>query len=230
MVKKMNVEAASKLRTSPQVRANTSAEAPRIPPLANPFKGGGLLLLTILGLAVVASATPLAAEGWEFNRNAILNGEWGRILTGHLTHWNFDHFLWDAATLLALGVACVWRSVGRTVAALLGAAIAISAALLLFQPEIIAYRGLSGLDSALFMLLTASLWRESRADGRRGLGVVALVATTAFLAKAAYEATTGTTLFVDSADAGFIPLASAHLVGGVVGLLVGLSPKRDASS
>ena len=73
------------------------------------------MLLAILGMAVVASATPLAAEAWEYNREAILHGEWGRLLTGHLTHWNFDHLFWDAATFLLLGVACVWRSVGRTV-------------------------------------------------------------------------------------------------------------------
>ena len=77
------------------------------------------MLLAILGMAVVASATPLAAEAWEYNREAILHGEWSRILTGHLTHWNLDHLFWDATTFLLLGVACVWRSVGRTVATLL---------------------------------------------------------------------------------------------------------------
>ena len=180
------------------------------------------MLLAILGMAVVASATPLAAEAWEYNREAILHGEWSRILTGHLTHWNLDHLFWDAATFLLLGVACVWRSVGRTVATLLGATAAISASLLLFQPEMATYRGLSGLDSALFTLLAAMIWRESRRDGRWKLGAVALAAAAAFLAKAAYESATGTTLFVDSSAAGFIPLASAHLIGGAVGAFVGL--------
>jgi rhomboid family GlyGly-CTERM serine protease len=180
------------------------------------------MLLAILGMAVVASATPLAAEAWEYNREAILHGEWSRLLTGHLTHWNLDHLFWDAATFLLLGIACVWRSVGRTVAALLGAAVAISASLLLFQPEMATYRGLSGLDSALFVLLATMIWRESRRDGRWKLGVLALAAAATFLAKAAYESATGTTLFVDSSAAGFIPLASAHLIGGAVGVLVGL--------
>lgn len=180
------------------------------------------MLLAILGMAVVASATPLAAEAWEYNRESILHGEWSRLLTGHLTHWNFDHLFWDAATFLLLGIACVWRSVGRTVTALLGAAIAISASLLMFQPEMATYRGLSGLDSALFTLLAAMIWRESRRDGRWKLGALAMAAAAAaFLAKAAYESATGTTLFVDSSAAGFIPLASAHLIGGAVGALVG---------
>lgn len=184
------------------------------------------MLLAILGMAVVASATPLAAEAWEYNRESILHGEWGRLLTGHLTHWNFDHLCWDAATFLLLGVACVWRSVGRTVAALLGAAVAISASLLLFQPEMATYRGLSGLASALFTLLAAMIWRESRRTGRWKLSVAAIAAATAFLAKAAYESATGSTLFVDSASADFIPLASAHLIGGAIGAIVGLTVNK----
>jgi rhomboid family GlyGly-CTERM serine protease len=180
------------------------------------------MLLALLGMVLFAAATPLAGEAWEYNREAILDGEWGRLLTGHLTHWNVDHLLWDAATFLLLGVACVWRSVGRTAATLLGTAAAISASLVLFQPEIATYRGLSGLDSALFTLLAALVWRESRRDGRWKLGAVAIAAGAAFLAKAAYESATGTTLFVDSSAAGFIPLASAHLIGGAVGAIVGL--------
>ena len=66
------------------------------------------------------------------------------------------------------------------------------------------------------------IWRESRRDGRWKLGAVAIAAGAAFLAKAAYESATGTTLFVDSSAAGFIPLASAHLIGGAVGAIVGL--------
>ena len=190
------------------------------------FKGGGAMLLAILGMALFASATPLAAEAWEYNRESILHGEWSRLLTGHLTHWNFDHFVWDAATLLVLGVACVWRSVGRTVSALLGSAVAISASLVWLQPDVATYRGLSGLDSALFTLLAAMIWRESRRTGRWKLGTVAIAAALGFLAKAAYESATGATLFVDSANADFIPLASAHLIGGVVGALVGLTPNK----
>ena len=211
-----------KLRTPELAVAKHSVESPQGDRLTPSRKGGGLLLLTLLGMAVVAWATPLAGEAWEYDRQAILDGEWGRLLTGHLTHWNFDHLFWDAATFLMLGVACMWRSVGRTVATLLGAAAAISASLVLFQPEMATYRGLSGLDSALFTLLAAMIWRESRRDGRSQLGAVAITAGAAFLAKAAYESATGTTLFVDSSAAGFIPLASAHLIGGAVGAIVGL--------
>lgn len=188
------------------------------------------MLLALLGMALFASATPLAAEAWEYNRQAILHGEWSRALTGHLTHWNFDHFIWDAATLLVLGVACVWRSVGRTVAALLGSAAAISASLFWLQPEVATYRGLSGLDSALFTLLVALIWRESRRTGRWKLAAVAITAAFAFLAKAAFESATGATLFVDSETAGFIPLASAHLIGGATGGLVGLAPNKGGRS
>jgi rhomboid family GlyGly-CTERM serine protease len=214
--------------------ANTSPAPLPLPARVRPepakFRGGGLLLLAIVGMAVVAWATPLAGEGWEFNRQVIANGEWSRLLTGHLVHWNFDHLLWDAITFLVLGVACLWRSVGRTVATLLAAAVAISGAIFFLQPEIETYRGLSGLDSALFTLLVASLWRESRQDGRSWLSVAAPLALAAFLAKAAYETATGATLFVDSGEAGFIPLASAHLIGGAVGAAIALLPANHSAS
>jgi rhomboid family GlyGly-CTERM serine protease len=198
--------------------------------LAPALKGGGVLLLAIVGMALVATASPLAAEAWQYDREAILNGEWGRFLSGHLTHWNFDHFFWDATTFLVLGVACLWRSVGRTTAALLGTAGAISASLLIFQPEMATYRGLSGLDSALFTMLIAMVWKESRREGRWGLSIAAVAAGGAFLAKALYETATGATLFVDSSAAGFVPLASAHLIGGAVGAIVGLLPNRTRMS
>ncbi|BBO35984.1 rhombosortase [Lacipirellula parvula] len=216
---------------------NATNTSPAILPLAAvqrpepaKFRGGGLLLLAIVGMGVVAWATPLAGEGWEFNRQAIANGEWSRLLTGHLVHWNFDHLLWDAATFLVLGVACLWRSVGRTAATLLAAAVAISGAIFFLQPEIETYRGLSGLDSALFTLLVASLWRESHRNGRRWLSVAAPLALATFLAKAAYETAAGATLFVDSGEAGFIPLASAHLIGGAVGAAIALLPANHSAS
>ena len=46
----------------------------------------------------------------------------------------------------------------------------------------------------------------------------------AFLGKVGYETATGTTLFVDSHAAGFIPLAIAHLVGGCAGVAATMVP------
>ena len=103
--------------------------------------------------------------------------------------------------------------------------LAISAALWVALPGMELYRGLSGVDSALFILALTFVLREgySQRDWRNI--ALAIVLGGAFCAKIAFEAATGMTLFVDSSGAGFTPIPLAHAVGAVVGLLVGLFPQ-----
>jgi membrane associated rhomboid family serine protease len=82
------------------------------------------------------------------------------------------------------------------------------------------YRGLSGLDTALFALLnTELLWQRYR---ERDWTAVAVLATllTLMLGKIGWETITGNCLFVDTAGQ-FTPIPFAHLVGAVVGLTLG---------
>ena len=39
----------------------------------------------------------------QFDREMIAGGEWWRLITCQWVHWSFDHFLWCALTLIALG-------------------------------------------------------------------------------------------------------------------------------
>ena len=60
--------------------------------------------LTLIAVAIFASSI---MSGWlEFDRIAISQGEWWRVLSGHLTHWNTDHLFWDAIMFAALGIFC----------------------------------------------------------------------------------------------------------------------------
>jgi hypothetical protein len=86
------------------------------------------------------------------------------------------------------------------------------------------YRGLSGLDTALFAFLAASIYQDARTFGDRALGAVAKWALAGLVVKTAYEVLTGDTLFVDSDAAGFIPLPTVHAVGAAVGLLIAVAP------
>src|SRR5262249_26428433 len=99
-------------------------------------------------------------------------------------------------------------------------AVAISAALWIGAPGISQYRGLSGIDSALFVLAALMLLNQLRQTERR-LGASLVVAgLIGFVAKVGFEFATGITLFVDSSAAAFQPLPSVHLVGGLVGLAI----------
>lgn len=181
------------------------------------------IALTLVAVIVFASNS---VTGWlEFDRIAISQGQWWRVLSGHLTHWNVDHLFWDAIMFASLGMFCERKSAMQFLVCTAGSMLAISAALWICIPDMELYRGLSGIDSALFMLALTFVLREgySQRDWRNVAIAGALGA--AFCAKVAFEAVTGVTLFVDSSAAGFTPIPLAHGVGAVVGLFVGLIPQ-----
>jgi rhomboid family GlyGly-CTERM serine protease len=174
---------------------------------------------TFLPLASLLLFLPaLAPAAWlELDREAVARGEVWRLLTGHWAHWTTDHFLWDSLAFLVLAALCETRiSRGRLVATVLGATVAVSAGVWLALPEIVRYRGLSGIDSALFVLLAVSL--------RTPLGALALAA---FLGKSAWEVWTGTPLF--TAAGSFVPVPLAHLIGAAWGLMVGVAGRSPTS-
>jgi rhomboid family GlyGly-CTERM serine protease len=151
----------------------------------------------------------------ELDRAAVARGEVWRLLTGHWTHWTLDHLLWDALTFLLLAALCETRISRRALLiAVAGSALLISAGVWVALPGLSSYRGLSGIDSALFVLLAVALLRRESGAAAALAGVAVLL----FLAKAAWEVGTGSTLFIDAAGS-FVPVPLAHLLGGAWGLV-----------
>ncbi|MCR9246929.1 MAG: rhomboid family intramembrane serine protease [bacterium] len=141
-----------------------------------------------------------------------------RWLTCHFAHFDSTHLLWSGGVFVTL---LLWlEPTRRVIATVAAAAIAIPAAVLMLQPEIETYRGLSGLDSALFVLVIKDALRHSwrRNDGRLTTGL-AFAAGVAFLLKLGYEAIAAKTVFVTGDT--FVPVPLAHLVGAAVGLAAG---------
>ena len=174
---------------------------------------GGLFLL------------PSLVHALEFDRAAIAAGEVWRLVTGHWVHFGFEHLFWDVLAFGCLGAACERSSRARFLACVAASACAISAAVWFWLPEMTAYRGLSGIDSALFGLLFVGL--ASDAVRARSSSQVALATTlfAAFLLKVAFEVFTGGNVFVKSMEAGAVGVPLAHVVGVTVGVLVGLAPR-----
>ncbi len=173
--------------------------------------------------AVACFWLPGVADSWQFDRSLVAGGQWWRVLSGHLAHWNGEHLFWDLATFTALGLGCERIARGRYFACLLLSAVAIPASIVWLQPQISVYRGLSGIDTAIFSLLAAVLLRQMIAERQWQwvAGIAALLA--GLMAKTGFELVTGSTLFVDSATA-FVPLPLAHIIGAAVGMSVGLLP------
>ena len=177
--------------------------------------------LLLGALAVVVYSFPALAEALQYDRMAVLRGELWRIVTCHWTHWSLDHLLWDLAVFVGLGAACEQMNRSRYLICLAAATILIPLAVVIFLPDIETYRGLSGLDSALFSLLVIP-----NLDKRFSLGVGFLAA---FLLKTAYEMATGATVFVSSSpDIASVPLA--HAVGALTGMLLSWWTARTSAT
>jgi rhomboid family GlyGly-CTERM serine protease len=184
-------------------------------------------LTAVLVVATVAiAASPSITSAWEFDRAAIFAGQWWRIATGHFTHWNFDHLLWDLTALAVLGAYCERQRPRVYAVALVASIVMISASLWFGLPTVGQYRGLSGIDSALFVL-ACGLYASDAHRRRDALGtIVAALAVLCFLGKIAFESLSGSTLFVDAAAAGFTPLPITHLLGGLAAAAVLLLTPR----
>ena len=176
----------------------------------SPPDGRGSRVCVVLAAATLA-ATLLPGSLLELRRNAEL---W-RILTCHFTHWSYEQLAWDALAFTSLAVVC-WRRDRRAFhATLLASIVLIPIAVLAFAPHVTAYRGLSGLASAMFALLLTLEWR------RRPTWPVVLLAI-GFAAKVIFETVTGGTVFVRDMGSEVVSVPVAHLAGALIGLIGGL--------
>jgi len=178
--------------------------------------------------ALLFAAWPAVAAAAVYERAGIEAGEWWRLFSGHWTHWSPDHLRWDLLVFAVLLPLCMRVDRGRTFAAMILAGVLIPLTLWVALPDMVEYRGLSGLDATLYVLLAGTLLRDEwRARQWRSAAVFTL-ALIGFVAKVAFEVTTDTTLFV--AAGGFEPVPLAHAVGGACGMLVALTPVRARES
>jgi rhomboid family GlyGly-CTERM serine protease len=182
------------------------------------------LLLVMLAMALFA--LPGASACLQYDRTAIASGEVWRTVTGHLVHWSGDQLVWDGLALGFLGWLCERDGVAAFLRCVVLSAVLISLTLWFAAPWITTYRGLSGIDSALFALVAVRLGREAWLDRQwLKLMLVGLVAG-GFVLKLVYEFASGATLFVDSSTGGMTPVPLAHVVGGLVGLVCGLRLRK----
>jgi rhomboid family GlyGly-CTERM serine protease len=196
--------------------------ANRTKQIAGRFPGASLLLAA---MAFVLWFAPGLSSWCEWNRS--LPWQAWRWLTGHFCHWSAEHLTWDVAAFLFLGAWCERHSRRQFLTCIFAAAVAICLATVLLLPGIQSYRGLSGIDSALFGWLSVGLLRSAldRKD-RRMVGVV-LLFLIAFTAKVAFECLTASTWFVSAAQGGFVPVPLAHAAGVVAGIGSNLFSSRS---
>ena len=182
--------------------------------------------LTLL-TGAAAALLFLAPESWtsilQLDRNAIAQDGFWQLFTGHLTHWNASHFIWDVVMFGLVGAMVEIRSRKAWIWVNLISAVLISFSVLVFRPDLQFYRGLSGLDMALAGYWVLAMFRDSlakRVISERWMWGGALVL---LFSKPLIEIAMGSALFVSDLGAGVENVALAHLVGVVAGVGLGVS-------
>lgn len=173
-----------------------------------------------LPLALALLATLLALFGdstarvLRYQRDAILAGQWWRIISGNLVHLGWPHLALNLAGLLL-----VWLLFHRSLTTrdwtivTLASALAVGGGLLLFDPHLEWYVGLSGVLHGLFAAgLLAALLAGNRADW-----LVLML----FIAKLAWEQLVGTMPGTAKIAGGNV-IVDAHLYGAIGGAVAAL--------
>ena len=186
----------------------------------------GLCAAMVVANAGLVPGAPAAARQWvgwlEFDRQAVLDGQVWRLVTGNLVHWSVEHFLLDGGPFLLVGL-LYERALGRRYPWIIaGCGLAVGCGILAFLPGMEVYRGLSGVDSGQF---AAALWAEAalaRREPRRWLWLAPVAAI--FTVKILFECATGGLFFGTEAlgEIG-LPTPLAHAAGVCAALAALLS-------
>ena len=161
--------------------------------------------------ALFAYASPALTAWLQLDFAAVADGQWWRIWSGHISHFGGHHLFWDLLMFAVLGAVCEGRHpryFGIATAVMMAG---ISLAIGVGCEQIATYRGLSGLDTGLFVWFIADqCWQSVRRHDRLA-ALLWLAPAAGLTGKLLLEAATGQTLFVDSSE--FVPLVESHLAG-----------------
>lgn len=177
--------------------------------------------LSLVVLAVMAAELLLPADVLEYRRVLAAREPW-RLFTGHFVHLGIVHALLNCVALVLLGHLFGDRLKPRAYFGILAAApILISLLFLASMPELLWYRGLSGVLHALFFA-GCVMWIATTAGRARWLPIAALVGgTIKVLVEQPWD---GSFPVHEVLRVAVVP--QAHLMGAIVGTAAGLLLRR----
>lgn len=179
-----------------------------------PTSAAGLPLLVVIILAL-----ELLSDGalLEYRRPLLETESW-RLLSGHLVHLSLIHALLNGVALLLLGRLFEARLRAGELWLMLGIApILISLVFWIAMPELIWYRGLSGVLHALYFA-GCVLWLSEARQRARWLPLAALAAGT--LKVVLEQPWDASFPFQEWLGAPVVP--QSHLIGALIGVAAGL--------
>jgi len=172
----------------------------------------GLALLAAVALFLLPEIDGAAArDALSYQRAALAEGQWWRLLTAHFVHLDLEH-----AALNAMGLVLMWALFARDypplrwLAIYLGTALTVSASLWWFSPDVAWYVGASG---ALHGVMTAGTLAHLRRGDLDGWILAIFI-----VVKLGYEQYAGALPFAGSPDT----VVDAHLYGAIGGVVLAL--------
>ena len=158
--------------------------------------------------ALVLFLWPAAAGALVYDRAAILEGQWWRILTAHWVHFTPTHLFWNLAVLIPAGIWAERIQPARTRCLYVVAPLIIGGVLFLTEPMLQRYAGLSGVATAVLTLLAVAQLRMAESDRWFWRTVLVLIAL-----KIGAEAMLASRMFGHVGDPAARAVALAHLAG-----------------
>jgi rhomboid family GlyGly-CTERM serine protease len=182
-------------------------------------------------LAVTVAAIVIQLNtGWRgaliYDRNAIANGEWWRIWTGHLVHFGWPHFVADAGLFIILGRLLEWQNPWLCRFSLVAMPAVIAGVLYRFDPAMTRYAGLSAVNLGFLVFLALKGWQRNWVDWFWP-SVLAI-----YLAEIVLEATIGHGHgggMIQFDDASVRVATVAHIPGAIFGALLAFISREPAA-
>jgi len=173
--------------------------------------------LSLVVLVVIAAELFLPAGALEYRR-AVLGSEPWRLFTGHFVHLTFLHAALNGVALLLLGRLFADRmSTGELFGLLAAAPILISLLFWFTLPELLWYRGLSGVLHAVYFA-GCVVWIATTSGRARWLPIAALLAgAVKVVVEQPWDAS-----FPMHELLRVAVVPQAHLIGALVGTAAGL--------
>ena len=177
-----------------------------------------LVCLSVLFFIIEVSSF-LWGSALQYDRTGIVeHSQFWRLFTGHFTHWGVEHFIWDASAFLIASFLLLRVSCFKLVFVILFSILFISLWILFFNPAVKYYRGLSGVDEALFFFLTLSVIFFSIKNRSYTACFTGILFLSFLSIKLGYEFLSGKMLFVGDRSGGKL-LLSAHVAGAAAGVI-----------
>ena len=168
----------------------------------------------MVGSGIVIALFPGWSSWLVYDRSAILSGEIWRMFTGHWVHFSPSHLVYDLLALGITGWIIETQKLPHFGWLCLLTPWFISAILLLFEPHMKLFGGLSALATtaivylALFGLHDAAPWRW-----------VCLATLVGVASKIIFEMTTGRMLFATTGNIPVTVSVASHISGAMIALL-----------